>query len=287
MGAWPGRLASGISALPLAALVLIAMGVALRLAGYFGGIELWWDEAAWAICIAEGMSTGLRPPGYVWVSRWLIELRNTEPVIRSVSLLAAVLSLPLLLAVCRRAGLSRMAGLLGLFVLAVHPGAIDLAKEFKPYALELFLHLLLLWLAFTFLRTHETWRLALLALAATLAAAFSWSIAVLYPSLFATMAVSALRRRHITQLLATVGAAAETLGVSADGVGVQRQGVVSKPGYWGAKIDVFYADRTPRASGAGFWRRPTMSPPSPAGSRRSGSGPGRSKHPASRWPRCA
>jgi hypothetical protein len=77
-----------------AALLVMAVGVLLRVAGYFGGIELWWDEAMWAVRIEEGKLASIRPVGYVWVSRWLIGLRNTEPVIRSVSLVAGILSLP-------------------------------------------------------------------------------------------------------------------------------------------------------------------------------------------------
>jgi hypothetical protein len=222
------------------ALLLIAMGVALRLVGYFGGIEFWWDEALWAVRIAEGEAASHRPLGYVWVSRWLIDLRNTEPVIRSVSLFAGVVSLPVFLAMCRQAGLSRLTSLFGLFVLAVHPAAIDLTKEFKPYALELLLHLLLLWLAFSFLRSHEMWRLALMCLAATLAAPFSWSIVVLYPGLFAIVALSVFRRRSIPQLLTTLGGAVTTLGVFLAAYLAQRQGVQPKPGYWGEKYDVFY-----------------------------------------------
>ena len=224
----------------VAALTLIGLGVVLRLAGYFGGIELWWDEASWAIRIAQDEPTANRPLGYVWVGRWLIELRNTEPVIRSVSLFAGILSLPVFLAMCRKAGLSRLTSLFGLFVLAVHPAAIDMTKEFKPYALELLLHLMLLWLAFAFLKSPETWRLALLALAATLAAPFSWSIVVIYPALFTTVALSAFRRRSIPQLLVTVGGAVTTLGILLVAYRVQRQGVVAKPGYWGDKYDVFY-----------------------------------------------
>ena len=224
----------------VAALLVIAMGVVLRLAGYFGGIEFWWDEAMWAIRIARDEPTSLRPIGYVWVSRWLLHLRNTEPVIRSVSLVAGVLSLPVFLAMCRKAGLSRLTSLFGLFVLAAHPAAVDLTKEFKPYALELLLHLLLLWLAFSFLRSHETWRLALMCLAATVAAPFSWSIVVLYPGLFATAAFSAFRRRSIPQLLATLGGAVATLGVFLVAYLVHRGGYEPNTGYWGRKYDIFY-----------------------------------------------
>lgn len=232
------------------ALLVIAVGVALRVVGYFGGIELWWDEAMWAMFIAQDKPAGLRPPGYVWVSQWLIELRNTEPVIRSVSLVAGILSLPVFLAMCRRAGLTRLTSVFGLFVLAVQPAAIDLTKEFKPYALELFLHLLLLWLAFSFLRSRDTRWLAALILAATLSAAFSWSIAVVYPGLFALVALSVLRRHSLRQLLAILGGALATIGVLITFV-VQHREAARRAATGIHKFDVFYLDSDIR--GHAWW----------------------------------
>jgi hypothetical protein len=219
---------------------VLLLGVLLRVLGYFGGIEFWLDEALWATIVGEGRAAPLRPPGWVWVSRWLVDLRNTEPVIRAPSLIAGILSLPVFVAVCRRAGLSRLATLFGLFVLAVHPAAIDMTKEFKPYALELFLHLMLLWLAFSFLRSPQTWRIVVLGLAAMAAAPFSWSVAVLYPGLFTVAGVSALRRRHVRQVAAAVGGAGATLATALIGFVQHRQGRVPDTQYWGGKYDILY-----------------------------------------------
>lgn len=235
----------------VAALTLIGLGVVLRLAGYFGGIEFWWDEAMWAIRIAEGEPTGIRPLGYAWVSRWLIDLRNTEPVVRSVSLVAGALSLPVFLAVCRQAGLSRLTSLFGLFVLAVHPAAIDMTKEFKPYALELLLHLLLLWLAFSCLRSCETWRLLWMSLLAAIAPLFSWSIVVLYPGLFVILAADAFRRRRLPQLLATAGSAVVSAGVLLTAYWLQLRGSRPNHVYWGEKYDIFYLGTD--VAGLAFW----------------------------------
>jgi hypothetical protein len=230
----------GMQGILVVAGALLLLGTTLRVAGYFGGIEFWLDEAQWATRIAEGRSANIRPPGYVWISRWLIDLRNTEPVIRSVSLLAGVLSLPVFLAMCRRSGLSWLASLFGLFVLAVHPAAIDLTKEFKPYALELFLHLLLLWLAFALLSSPTAGRLALTAMAAVLAAPLSFSIVVLYPGLFMVLTLSAVQRRDVPQALGSVGAAVATLGaVLAAYVEVHLKRSPDTT-YWGAKYDIFH-----------------------------------------------
>jgi hypothetical protein len=122
----------------------------------------------------------------------------------------------------------------------VHPAAIDLTKEFKPYALELLLHLLLLWLAFSFLRSPATRSVALVSLAATVAAPFSWSIVVLYPGVFTAMAVSALRRRSLPELLGALGGGAVTLGAVLLAYLSQQQGTDPNAAYWGEKYDIFY-----------------------------------------------
>ncbi len=235
----------------VAALTLIGLGVVLRLAGYFGGIELWWDEARWAMVIAGGEPTSIRPIGYVWLSRWLIDLRNTEPVIRSLSLVAGVVSLPVLLATCRQAGLSRLTSLFGLFVLAAHPAAIDMSKEFKPYALELLLHLLLLWLAFSYLRSRETWRLVGICLLAVVGPLFSWSIVVLYPGLFLVLAVHALRRRSLAQVSATVASAVLSAGMCLTAYWLQFHGRRPNHVYWGDKYDIFHLGSD--FQGLAFW----------------------------------
>jgi len=224
----------------VAAPLLLLIGTVLRVLGYFDGIEFWGDETGWALQIAQGGSTSIRPVGYVWVSKWLIDLRNTEPVVRSVSLVSGILSLPVFLGMCRQAGLSRPVTLFGLFILAAHPAAVDLTKEFKPYALELFLHLLLVWLAFFFLRTQKTWQLVVLCLAAAVAPLFSWSIVVVYPGLFLTIAVCALRERRLSTVLVTSGGGVVTLGMLLAVYLVRVQGREQSAAYWGTKYDVFY-----------------------------------------------
>jgi hypothetical protein len=230
---------------PVAAAALLLIGAVLRVLGYFGGIEFWLDEAFWAMRIAGGGSSIIRPIGYVWVSEWLIHLRNTEPVIRSVSFVAGLASLPVFLAMCRQAGLSRLASLFGLFILAVHPEAVAMTKEFKPYALELFLHLLLLWLAFSYLRTQKAWRLGGLCLVAAVAPLFSWSVAVLYPGLFLTIAVWAFRQRRFSALLACLGGCVVALGVFLAVFLMRVQGQELSPFYWGRKYDVFFTGANP------------------------------------------
>jgi hypothetical protein len=220
--------------------VLLLMGVVLRVLGYFDRIEFWGDETGWALRIALGGPSTIRPVGYAWVSKWLIDLRNTEPVVRSLSFVSGILSLPVFLGMCRQAGLSRPVTLFGLFILAAHPAAVDLTKEFKPYALELFLHLLLLWLAFVVLRLEKTGTLVALCLAAAIAPLFSWSIVVIYPGLFLTIAACALHGRRLSALLVALGGAMATLGILLAIYLVRLRGGDLSAAYWGAKYNVFY-----------------------------------------------
>jgi hypothetical protein len=195
------------------ACALILAGAALRTLGYFEPIEFWLDESMWAVKFANGTLGTLRPPGYSWLSLQLIELRATEPVIRSVSYAAGLISLPLLLATLRAAGLRRSLCLLGLFVLAVHPVAITFSKEFKPYALELSLHLGLLALAFAYARSLKWWPLVTLCALAICAPFFAWSVVVLYPGLFVAVALVSLRRREKARLAVIALGCLATAGV--------------------------------------------------------------------------
>jgi hypothetical protein len=223
-----------------AASVLLLVGVVLRVLGYFDRIEFWGDEAGWALQITVGAPATIRPVGYVWISKWLIDLHNTEPVVRSLSFVSGILSLPVFLGMCRQAGLSRPVTLFGLFILAAHPAAVDLTKEFKPYSLELFLHLLLLWLAFVASRMHRAGTLVALCLAAAIAPLFSWSIVVVYPGLFLTLAACALRGRRLSALLVASGGAMATLGMLLAIYLARLRGGELTAAYWGAKYDVFY-----------------------------------------------
>jgi hypothetical protein len=167
----------------LAAGSIILLGVVLRLWGYFE-YEFWYDEAFWARRVLRSVANASRPIGYMYLSQWLAKLDNTEPVIRLPSLIAGIASLPLLLVICRKTRLSWPVTVLGLFVLAIHPWAITASKEFKPYALELTLHLALLALAASYLSSRKTRDLVLLGCLGVLSTAFAWTVAMLLPLLF-------------------------------------------------------------------------------------------------------
>lgn len=219
---------------------LILFGIALRSLGYFKPLEFWMDESLWAERFATGQGGLLRPPGYMWLSGQLIELRATEPVIRLLSYVAGLASLPLLVAMLRPAGLRRPLILFGLFVLAVHPVAVAFSKEFKPYELELSLHLGLLALAFCYARSSRWPPLVGLCGLAAIAPLFAWSVVVLYPGLFAAAAIVSRRDRARRKLAFTVSGAAVTAAVLVwmyVSIHSNRSADVE---FWGERYDVFF-----------------------------------------------
>lgn len=225
----------------LAAAAVILLGIVLRVWGYFE-YEFWYDEAFWASRTLRSISNSTRPIGYMFVSQALAKLHNTEAVIRLPSLLAGIVSLPILLKLCRQIGLSWPVSLLGLFVLSVHPWAVTASKEFKPYGLELTLHLGLLALFAMYANSRKTRDLVLLLCLCAISTAFAWTVAMLFPWLFLSLLVLAWQKRnklHLGLTFAGGAASAACLGaiflLRLKDTGEQRDSA-----HFGTKYDVFY-----------------------------------------------
>ncbi len=241
----PARLAAAgatlkkLDAGALSALALVAVGVWLRLWGYFD-MGFWNDESNWASRMFEGQATEIRPPGYVALSQWLGTLHNSEPVLRLPSLLAGVATLPVWLVVCKRFGFARWSGLAGLLILTLHRATVTLSKEFKPYALELFLHLALMALTLAFLQKRDRRLLWGLGLLGAFSPLFAWSVALLLPWVFGIVFVDCLRRKERASSILSFAAGALTAGVLLGIFLYKLQGADAKTDYWGKKYDVFF-----------------------------------------------
>lgn len=225
---------------------ITALGVALRLWGYFE-YEFWFDEARWASRILRSIADPTRPIGYSYVSQLLAQIRNVEPVIRLPSLIAGVASLPLLVWLCASCGLSRGVQALGLFILAIHPWAVTASKEFKPYGLELALHLGLLALAASYLKTRKTRDLVWLTVVALLSTTLAFTVAMLLPWILLMVFVVALRDRHRKHaVIAFIGGALTACSLAAIYFmrirGTER---MRTPSHFGKKYDVFYMGKDP------------------------------------------
>lgn len=234
----------------LALSFLVFLGVFLRTLGYFGGENgLWNDEANWVLRIVNGRTGGsIRPPGYMWLSQAIISWHPSEAALRSLSYVTGVLSLPLFVLLATRAGLTRTATLLGLFVLAVHPWAVDYAKEFKPYGVELGFHVALLAVFFLYAQTHSWRHFLILGALGLVSLLFAWNTLFLLPFLALGVLLVQIQQKLKTQLKLTGSLLAlGTLAIlSIHGARILRlfsskRGVGEK--FWGQKYGVFYLDR--------------------------------------------
>jgi hypothetical protein len=221
-----------------AAVVVIALGAWLRLMGLFT-CEVWADEAWWANKLVEGEVGWIRPPGYMWLTRQIIEVMNVEATLRSLSLIAGLVQLPLSFVLLRRL-VHPWVAVAATFVFAVHPAAVGLTKEFKPYALESCLHTGLLLLAVHYLAQPRTRTLVALVAVAALAPPFSWSTVFLYPGLFLAVGWHALQERRRTDVIVAVAGVVATLAVLAIVCAMRLRDANPHPEYWGKAYGVFY-----------------------------------------------
>jgi DNA polymerase-3 subunit delta len=184
----------------------------LRLLGLFE-LELWEDEAEWAIKLLDDDVGLIRPVGYMWLTGRIVAVVHNEVTVRSLSYIAGMAQLPLAYLALRRILAQPWIAVLGLLLLAIHPVAVAMTKEFKPYALESTLHVLLVLLALEYQRRAQGWRLAASLVAATVGSLFAWTIIFLYPAVFLIVVERAWRAKERRHLAFTVGAGALTLTV--------------------------------------------------------------------------
>ncbi|HEV8547516.1 MAG TPA: hypothetical protein VGQ57_00790, partial [Polyangiaceae bacterium] len=119
---------------------VVALGVFVRARGYlFDTHALWLDEAGWALMLMRLPLVELliRPPGFMAFSKGLAHLFGpTEAVLRFLPWLAGTATVVVTVPLSRRLFGSLAARLLFVAVIALHPAAVDLAREYKPYALS-------------------------------------------------------------------------------------------------------------------------------------------------------
>lgn len=223
-----------------AATMVCLLGVFLRLSGWFDQhLGFWNDESVWVGKLAGG-EDGLRPLGYAALARWIIDWRATEFWLRSPSLLAGCLTLPLLWVLLRSAGCGRSVSLLGLLIWAVHPWCVAFSNEFKPYAVELFVHVSVGWLALRYTQRPTWLRLGLVALPTLAGPLFAWNAVFFVPGVLLAAALAQLRRRRYGQLGGLAGVTAAGSGVLLWIYLTKLRGRTPRTSYWGEKYDVFF-----------------------------------------------
>jgi hypothetical protein len=241
--------------------VLVSIGVVLRARGIWFGrtIPLWEDEAAWAIRLIERPLSDhvLRAPGFMGLSKLLVNVFSaSEAVLRFLPSAAGVGSVLIAPFVARRLFRAGAAQLVFVAILALHPGAIDLSKEFKPYSVALLLHLALCLVVLRYVHEARQRDLHLGIGLAFFGVLFSHDVVLAYPMVFGVMAFHALRSRRYADLIRIcvgAGAALALLLVFyskiADGLG----NVDRSMEYWGNKYDVFFVHGSDQGSSRVGW----------------------------------
>jgi hypothetical protein len=249
-----GRALSGLASRDVAWFAtagLLCLGIVLRMRGMWVGriMSLWGDEAGWAMRLIDWplKQHALRAIGFVAVEKLLVSVFSaSEQVLRFLPWCAGAGAL--LLAPLLAARLFRWSGarLFFVAVVALHPGAIDLSKEFKPYAVALFLHMLLLLFVLRYADERRERDLMASIGTAFFGFVFSQDVILTYPAVFGLLGLLAWRakqREHLIEVLFGAGfTIALLLAVRhnvASKLGDMNQGAI----YWGNKYNVFYVEQ--------------------------------------------
>jgi hypothetical protein len=227
---------------------LVWLGVVLRARGMWFGrpISLWEDEASWAIRLIDRPPSDnvMRSMGFMALTKGLVALFSaSERVLRFLPWCAgtgAVLVTPL---VAMRLHRSSAAQLLLVAILALHPSAIDLSKEFKPYSVALLIHLLLMLFVLRYLDERRERDLLAAIAVAFFGVLFSQDVVFAYPMVFGLMAFKAYRsndRGHLRIVFVGASFALGLLLTLFRSAPTQLGDTLERTQYWGTKYNVFY-----------------------------------------------
>jgi hypothetical protein len=221
--------------------LVVVLGLLLRLRN--AGQPLWLDEADWTVELLNSspIDATIRPVGFMWLTKGLaLALGPSELVLRSLPLAAGLSVTVLAVPLARHLFTARAARLLFVSVLALHPAAIDLSKEFKPYSVSLMLHLLLALLVLRYQARGRTRDLALFLGVACAACGFAQDIVLAYPGLFLLSGYRALGRSrgHVVATTLTVGVLIAALMLQYFLIWSRLP--ADESAYWGKKYRVFF-----------------------------------------------
>jgi hypothetical protein len=228
--------------------VIVWTGVVLRARGMWFGqlISLWEDEAAWAMWLIDRPLKDhvLRSLGFMAISQGLVSVFGaSERVLRFVPWCAgvgAVLLAPLLATRLFRSTAPR---LLFVAIIALHPSAIDLSKEFKPYSVALLVHMLLLLFVLRYADEGRERDLLTTIVIAFFGVLLSQDVVLAYPMVFGLLALHAYRakrREHVITVFVGAAFAVGLLLAVLHNVAPKLGDPAEGARYWGNKYDVFY-----------------------------------------------
>ena len=241
-------------------LAVLGLGLWLRTRGVLVGtiLPLWHDEAQWALFLQTEPLTELfiRPIAFMALTKALVALvGSTEWVLRFLPWLGGVATLIAAPALARRLCSSSSARFFIVCAFALHPAAIDLARDFKPYSVGLAVHLAVLIFALDYIAERKNRDLYLALGSGAAGVLFAQDIVFLYPALFLGLGFTALRAKQPLQFRVILVAAFGTIAL----VLVQYALIWSKieagseRDYWGRRYDVFYMADSGRDSSYAHW----------------------------------
>jgi hypothetical protein len=244
-----------------AVFAVVAAGVVLRFLGVLPvPLDFWADEAWWATLLATGeyAEYGFRPFGYMALCKALLAAGPPEIMLRLPSVLGAVAGLLCLWRCAELSLRTRVAVLFALLLAAFHPKLLAFAKEFKPYAFEVFVYSALLYWSLACLSRGASRRG--LAVAALIALPFCYPVVFLYPAI-ATVIVGEkpkiLRRMTLRHWVWTSLVVVPILVIARYWL-FETTGAGSNWLLWGTKYDVFPVD-TGLLGGIAWYARKTWS----------------------------
>ena len=229
---------------------IILLGLGLRLAGHVGHpIAFWQDEAFWAKRLLQKplLQLTIRPIAYMWITKELVETFGaTEFWFRFLPNSASLAALLLAPYIASQLFASRLAQLFLVFLMALHPALIDLAREFKPYSFEVFVHMVPLALYLRYRQTGRRRHYVALLVALPLLLPFAYNIVFVYPGVLTLILWKGWTERRrgmvagaVLSGLVCVGALAAVYSLTLHRIKVDRS-----EAYWGRKYDVFYVGKS-------------------------------------------
>lgn len=233
----------------LALLTIVLFGLLFRSNRYWiDPIALWGDEAMWTGRMLDWpLSTPtFRPIGFMALSEALARgIAIDERVLRFPSYVASIASLWFFGDIARQLLKSRTLVLVLMAVAAAQPMLVDFGKEFKPYAVELSCHLLMLWSALRVLRKPTRGRWVTLLVPLPLVYFFAYNAIFFYPGVFLVLGIRALVAKNKRQFALVCSVA----GACLFGIGLTYLLIFSRlppneddSDFWGKKYGVFYIE---------------------------------------------
>jgi hypothetical protein len=222
----------------------VLLGLFLRARGYFWQVPSFWlDECSWAMMLVEQplLELAIRPIGFMAVSRLLAQTFSlSEPVLRAMPWLAGLATLLMAAPLARRLFRNPAARLLFVFIIALHPCAIDFSKEYKPYSVSLALHTALMLTTLVYYESGRGKHLAWLLGVAVLGGPFAQDLVFAYPGVYLMAGYRAWRgrREHLRPIVATAGVILLLLVLQY--VFIWRVMTASDAAEWGDKYNVFF-----------------------------------------------